>query len=200
MPHYCSAALSVNLIDIDNDGKEELLVKCKIVGVYLLYVRGSSKTDWTLDDDCNGKGSLGDISNQLNELPEEEEMREFCEKYSSDEWWTKKNKICDNYNRYRSLGTDAETISIVDLDNNGFLDIVSTSNFGHLRFYIHNPSIQARKNKFIGFRLIGDVAGSGNNYYGIGATLILHAQEINTKKMLKQFREVSSSQHHTDFA
>ncbi len=200
LPTYCEAGISLQLVDIDNDGKEELLVKCTNVGVYLLYSRGLSKLSWTLNNGCNGKAALGDMSNRFNELPTVAEMKEFCQQFANQQSWGMKDKICDNFNDdERRDFTKSDGLSIVDVNNDGFRDIVSITDFGHLRFYINTPTATTRNNKFISFRLIGDMIGSGCNYYGIGATLILFSQNKSTKSIYKQFREISSAQHHTDF-
>jgi len=76
---------------------------------------------------------------------------------------------------------------------------VSISDFGYLRFFYNKPSQNASNNRFICFRLIGtpDAQYKATNYYGVGATVILHATDENGVK-IKQLREISSVQHHTD--
>lgn len=197
LPSYCAAGNSIHPVDIDNDGREELLVSCSNPGVYILYTRGVRKNDWTLDNGCNGKGALGDLSNRFFGLPSKLDMKEFCNKYSNVRWPTMK-KICNQFSTTNRLTfTKTDGVSIIDINNDGFRDIVATNSFGYLRFYINTPTAKTRNNKFIGFRVTGDVTGSKSNRYGIGATVILFAMDRDGN-MVKQFREISTSQHHTD--
>ena len=197
LPAYCNKANSMQLIDLDNDGKEEILVLCQNVGVYLLYTKGLRKIDWTLNNGCNGKGALGDLSNRFNHLPSKSVMTEFCNKYSNVKWGTAK-RICRQFSEDGRLDfTKADAMSVVDINNDGFRDIVATSSFGHLRFFINKPTEKSMNNRFIGFRFIGGINGSKSNNYGIGATVIFVAEDSNGDTV-KQFREISSAQHHTD--
>ena len=198
LPDYCSRGTSIHLVDMDNNGREEILVSCKNVAVYLVYSRGLNKIDWTLDNGCNGKAALGDLSNRLFHLPTIADMTEFCDSYSSIQNWDSKNSICADFVEDRSLSfTQSDGLSVIDINNDGFRDIVATSSFGQLQFYILKSKAPSANNKFISFRLVGDVVGSKSNYYGIGSTIVLFATDQNGTSV-KQFREISSSQHHTD--
>ena len=57
LPSYCLGQ-SVRVIDLNNDGNEELLIACDRPGKFLVYSQNEGKGDWSLDNGCNdGKGS-----------------------------------------------------------------------------------------------------------------------------------------------
>ena len=62
-PQHCISGASVRVLDLDNDGKEDILVMCEDeVATVLLYTRtGEEKDSWTLDNQCNTQGALGDL-------------------------------------------------------------------------------------------------------------------------------------------
>jgi len=200
LPAYCSRAISVQIFDMDNDGKEELFVSCINAGLFLLYTRGLSKEDWTLQNGCNRKGALGDLSNRFYAYPTHGEMNDFCNIYYGGKWNTA-NAVCEEYQEdNKFVSTKSEGVAVYDLNNDGFYDIISMNNFGHLRFFYNNPSISASSNRFISFKIIGDVRGNGmhsNNLYGVGVTIVLEAKDQD-RKWVRQFREISSVQHHSD--
>jgi hypothetical protein len=197
LPSYCYKARSLQIIDMDNNGKEEILVLCQNVGVILLYTQGTSKTDWKLQNKCNGKNALGAINNRFLAYPSDEEMIDFCAKYSDIDWRVA-DDLCDKYRRTKKPSfVNADGLAVVDMNNDGFQDIVTINNFGHLRFFYNVQSSETLKNQFISFKFIGDVQGL-SNHYSIGATIILFCKDINTNQIVKQFREISSHQHHHD--
>lgn len=67
--HYqatgCTTARNLQIFDIDNDGKVEIFITSQNVCVILLYTQGASKTDWTLQNGCNGRDALGAINNRF---------------------------------------------------------------------------------------------------------------------------------------
>jgi hypothetical protein len=198
LPAYCQTARGVQIVDFDNDGKEEILVSCQNAGVFFLYTKGPSKRSWTLQNGCNDKGNLGDINNRYLALPSTSAMKDFCIKFSPKKrYWKLANKLCDEYNQTGRKSTQLQGLVIADINNDGFKDIISLHNFGYLRFFFNKPSISASKNGFICFRLVGDLHKS-HNQYGIGATVILHTLDKNTNEVVKQFREISSFSHNTD--
>jgi hypothetical protein len=75
----------------------------------------------------------------------------------------------------------------VDLNNDGFTDVVVSIDLGRQNFFQNRPTAESRNNWFISFKFKG-----GGNMYGIGATAILHSK--NMPKRNTQLREVSSYQ------
>jgi hypothetical protein len=195
-PAYCNEALSVRVVDFDNDGNEEIFVTCVNAGIFLLYTNGSSKYDWSLSDECNEMGSLGDINNRFQASPTFSDLKEFCNDEVTSNWKTA-NKVCEVYRRVGiTPAAKASGVSIVDLNNDGFLDIVVVHSFGYLRFFYNIPSHAKSTNKHIIF----DLSGNGlikNN--GLGITFILYCTD-NNGKVVKQFREISRYPLGTDMA
>jgi len=187
-PPNCIEGQSVRVLDLDNDGKEEILVLCRYAGGVLLYSRGPSHKNWTLNNGCNSANAMGSLVNTSLYQFSPQEIEEFCNIDPST--WNKVALLCKQKLPVPRFQLEAAGLSIIDLDNDGFLDIVATSNVGRIRFFKNTPSQQALLNRFIAFRLRGN--GKSSNIYGIGATVILHTSEG------QQFREIASYQHTTD--
>ena len=199
--HYVGAEIpipckgeSLRLIDLDNDGTEEILILCRQAANFLVYTKGQTKNDWTLDNGCNSKGSLGDIVNFSLAGFAENDLIDSC-KMAEKSDWPHLTEACEEW-RDRNKNPTVETagLSAVDLNNDGFIDAVVTYSMGYVRFFHNTPSSDSKANEFIIFRLIG---GRGkSNQYGIGATAILYTRRGGFT--LTQFREVSTYQHTTD--
>jgi len=184
----CKSAISLQLVDLDNDGKEEILVMCRHKGQYLVYSHGIEKDDWTLNNDCNYDSALGDFMNaSLVEL----QAQNYLDWCSEDTPTTavpglnsrNRNYFCDQFGKWKQIQSG---VSVIDLNNDGFPDLVTASNWGFVKMYQNVPSASSEKNRFIAFKLEG-------NAYGIGATVILH--ENRSGKVQTQFREISTYQH-----
>ena len=64
-------------------------------------------------------------------------------------------KICQEYQQTGKTQMKGATgISVVDINNDGFLDLVVAHTFGYLRFYHNMPTEFHSKNKFITFFII----------------------------------------------
>jgi len=187
-PPNCIKSHSVRVLDLDNDGIEEILVLCSYAGGVLLYSRGPSYNNWTLNNGCNSAFAMGSLVNTSLYQFSSQEIEEFCSIDPST--WDQVAFLCNQTLPVSQNKMEAAGLSIIDLDNDGFLDIVATSNVGRIRFFKNTPSQQVVLNRFISFRLRGN--GKSINIYGIGATVILYTSEG------QQFREISSYQHTTD--
>jgi len=193
-PDYCLSGFSVRVVDLDNDGTDEILVMCKNPGVFLLYTQGESATEWTLDNQCNSKGSMGSLFDQGLATFTREKLVQDCEDYDFS-YWAPMQTICNNYQKKNALPkTETVGLCLVDMNNDGFIDATVTYDFGYLRFLRNEPSITNSKNRFIAFKMKGD--GKNVNIYGIGATVVLYMKHKGVVKT--QFREVSSYQHTGD--
>ena len=83
----------------------------------------------------------------------------------------------------------------MDINNDGFQDIITIADFGHLRFFYNQKTQESADNQFITFKLKGDKFLTSE--YGVGATIVLVCVDIHTMKKSMQFREISSFQHST---
>ncbi len=204
LPGYCEGGTSVQLVDLDNDGKEEIFVSCENASVFLIYTKGATKTQWFLQNRCNGNGALGALSDRLLALPTHSELKDFCDTFTKI-GWKFALKRCNQYysSKQRRKFTMSDALTFVDFNNDGFPDIVYTADFGHLRFFENRPVQSASANKFIRFILLGRKQNEliPNIYHSIGATVILFCRRKDGTPdgtIVKQFREISSIQHHTD--
>ncbi len=196
LPEHCSSGESVRLVDFDNDGKEEMLVICGNAGIFLLYTQGSSKGEWSLSNDCNTFGSLGDINDRFPSSPTHQDLNEFCSNLAEKDWGMSMN-VCNKYEKKSEIpAAKTSGASIVDLNNDGFQDIVVAHTFGYLRFFYNSPPPDKLTNRYI----MLDLGGEGLiQNHGIGVTFVLYSTDDNGE-LVKQFREVASYHHAIDMA
>ena len=104
-------------------------------------------------------------------------------------------KLCSLSKKNKQPVFRTRGLSTVDLNNDGFIDLVVAHHVGRLLFFHNRPTGAARNNLFIAFKLKGGGPGIGKTY-GVGATLILYSRNMggNNGQMTTQFREVSSYQ------
>ena len=184
---------SVRVVDIDNDSKMEVLVLCSNPGAFAVYSEGQHVKQWTLHETCSGNSSLGDMSDIS--LAKGDFNNLFADKDCSDITQETFRDYCLDYQANgKNYQKGTTGLTIVDLDNNGFMDAVISNTVGYLRFFYNNPSPLKRDNKFIKFILKGN--GSTSNMYGIGATVTLFAK-VNGR-ISSQVREISHHQHISD--
>jgi hypothetical protein len=139
---------------------------------------------------CRGN-NLGDLGKyDIYELSEVD-LQDLCEFSKKAEW----NAISKRCTANPQFASQIQGMTTVDMNNDGFVDIVVASNFGFLRFFMNKPSDRLRQNRFIRFRLIGD--GKEVNAYAIGATLILHCKNL-MDQYITQFKEISSYHYAPD--
>lgn len=210
-PSYCGEAINVNIIDLDNNGHDEILVTCGNAGVFLVYTRDESlmysikdgststsispsyKRSWSLENGCNQGSSenpLGQINDRYRASPTKRDMEKLCEKDYL-HIWKIANRLCDRYKNadHEIPAAKATGVSIIDFNNDGFLDIVVSHSFGYLRFFYNEPTGITASNKFIAFSISDEVS------YGIGTTFVLHCIDIESKKSVTQFHEASTHHH-----
>jgi len=174
-------AFSVRVIDFDLDGQEEILIHCKAAGDHMLYKYIDG--EWVLETD-----SMGNLNNRNIAHPTKEDYDLVCSNFDGSPEsarygaWTY-NNVCDVYNGRLS---DVSGLSVVDLNNDGFMDVFITQWWGYGKILRNIPP---NDNKYICFRL----RGTESNYYGIGATMILEAEN-----MQHQFREINTYGHAPD--
>ena len=218
LPEQC-VANSAMLVDLDNDGNLEMLILCDLENVYfVLYSQhkrpgDSNKVDWVLDEDCNFPGALKDLHNKELARFTNEDYKDAC---SESTGWKFTKAACNMYHYYilgnttsekpkkKRYGARAAGWALVDMNNDGFLDVVVNYNNGYLRFYQNQPSQATNRNRILIFELIGSIGRqiqnnqyAPSNRYAIGSTLILTSR-IPTGEKVYQFREINSYQHHTD--
>ena len=198
---------SVRVLDIDNDGNEEIFVLCHQAANFLVYTKGKTKRDWTLENKCNEKGSLGDLSDESLTNFNSTDLIEACDKKGKGKWQGF-DYACETLSSGNKVKSVTAGISIIDLNNDGFLDAVVTYDIGYTRYFHSKPSSKKRKNRFIVFKIVGagyrkDLEeGTFTNEYAIGVTILLKTKrkdKVTREKIYKnQFREISTYQHVTD--
>jgi hypothetical protein len=188
LPPSCAWGQSLRFVDLNNSGKLDLIVTCSNVDPLFVYTQGLSKDSWSLDNGCNGFGSLGDITYAMFEW-KDSDITDACDNANE---WKKLKKACNNHQTWSVKPTVSSMgLTLADFNNDGLPDIAISTSFGYQRFFL-NKSVSS--NDYITFRLMGD--GTEVNKYGIGATLILVYTDGN--KYNRQFKEISSYQHSTD--
>jgi hypothetical protein len=195
LPLGCDAS-ALRILDIDNNGAEEIMVSCFQAGQYVFLTQGNTFRDWSIDNGCNGNGGLGDLKSvEAATITKQDivEIEKDCDaKYSKvvgllcQDRWPKKRDI---------FKLKAAGISHVDLNNDGFLDLVVAYKAGKLQFFANGAADSPNPNRFIAFELAGDGEG-GSGALAVGATLVLSSKDC--KGCETQFREVSSYQSATD--
>lgn len=194
LPDYCDIGESVRVLDLNNASGLNILVVCRNPGTFVIYSRGTHNKDWVLQDGCNGNKSLGDVNDQSLLIPDYDEL--FAGVDCNDIEYKHFKKICKKWRQEGQMKPRLTTgLTLADINNDGFTDVIVSHHFGYLRFFHNTPSANSKNNKFVAFRLVGD--GVNNNVYGIGATLTLSSRKSNGKYK-KQFREVSFYQHTSD--
>ncbi len=192
LPNYCSTGLSVRVVDFDNDGKEEIFVVCENPGTFLVYSRGLAMTDWTLEKSCHE--SMGDINNRFRVIATHDDIIEFCQQYGQSRKWKTATTLCDEYKRKKDIpSAKTSGVSVYDLNNDGFLDIVSTHTFGYMKIFYNKP---LKDNRYIMFDLRGEKKIFKN---GVGLTFILWCRN-DDGEIVKQFRERVSYNHPIDMS
>lgn len=187
LPNQCSHGKSVKVIDMANSGESQIMVICRNAASFLIYTQGNTKTDWTLDNDCNNHGSLGDLVEYSLAAPDKEPFE--AEACKDQDTWGRLKKICKG----RPYPTRLSGVTLADFNNDGFVDAAVSYNFGYQRFFLQNPN-PSFGNRQITFKIIGD---GKNNVYGIGASMVLISHTPDGTKS-RQFKEVSSHQHTSD--
>jgi len=178
LPAHCPKGATVRVVDLDNDGVEEILVMCQVHSTFLVYTRGASERHWVLDNGCNHYGSMGELNNITLAGPTEQDLTELCS--DGNNFMSGVEQICKAYEKGRIPGTKTGGMCLIDLNNDGFLDVVVAYYIGYLRFFKNVPSEKTRSNRFITFSVKGD--GKSVNEYGIGAVVILYTKIKNAKK------------------
>lgn len=193
LPADCAAA-ALRLFDMDNNGTEEILVSCFQPGRHVVITRGETFRDWSIDNGCNGTGGLGDLKSTDSAVITQQEMEEMVEGCKAKDARFSRS-ICRRINRGHTLDLKTAGVTIADLNNDGFLDLVVAYKSGKMQFFENQGARSPTSNRFIAFTL-SDRAKTTGSALAVGATLILNAK--NCKGCETQFREVSSYQTSSD--
>ena len=166
LPDYCGAGKSVRVVDIDNDSKVEVLVFCTNPGAFAIYREGMNSKQWILHTACNDNSSLGDMNDISLAYGDFDAL--FAGKDCSAITGETFRGYCLDYQENGRVPNQigGTGLTMIDMNNDGFLDAVVSNTVGYLRFFHNNPSTLKRDNKFIKFILKGN--GSTSNVYGIG--------------------------------
>jgi hypothetical protein len=153
-PSYIGAVINIpcfaesfRLIDLNNDGIEEIFVMCRQAATFLVYTKGETKSDWTLDNGCNHRNALGDIVDYSLGSFTVEDIVEMCNSDDKNDW-LRLADVCKEWEEQNTLPAfNTAGISTVDLNNDGFIDAVVTYDMGYIRFFHNVPSKDARTNE-----------------------------------------------------
>lgn len=211
LPDTC-AGKNIFVTDLDNDGNPEIFVACDFGPLFLIYTstQNTGRDDtggsrWTLENDCNEGGAKGDLDDPLLVGFTDSDYKAACDDSSSGSW-DLTEEAC-KYFKYKSgeapneqghpIGARLSGLSLVDFNNDGFVDIAATYDKGYLRFFANTiPDNDSQRNKYVAFKLVGNPF-TKTNKYAVGSSLVLTAVDKDGN-FQKQLREVNSCQHHSD--
>eukprot|EP00927_Polykrikos_kofoidii_P044113 TRINITY_DN3816_c0_g1_i1.p1 TRINITY_DN3816_c0_g1~~TRINITY_DN3816_c0_g1_i1.p1 ORF type:complete len:731 (-),score=114.02 TRINITY_DN3816_c0_g1_i1:32-2182(-) len=189
-PSSCSGR-SLRVADFNLDGLQDLLVMCQSPGTHRLYMQAPGGYFWFR----NNTGDVGDVDLpklKAELLPDECSrdslewpvyLRQFCTAFQSDGGQEMPSPI--------TYG-----MSVVDFDNDGYLDVVLTHDVGKLLMLRNTMGELRKRRRFLAVRL----NGTESNEYGVGATMLLTARMMGkSNQTLTQLREVYSAMHETEW-
>lgn len=192
--HGCWAN-SLRVADFDLDGSLDLLVACMGDAKLNIYMRTRDRDTWTLLDANLGPVAGSDplsLSFQSSRdgsastvWRDDEERREEAAPWNSIQA------------RAASPSAANSGFSIVDLDNDGYMDAVLSYKWGRVQMLQNTLADVQGRNGFLAIRLVG----SSSNVYGIGATVKVHVGGMGPGKneTVVQLREVNTVSHETDW-
>jgi hypothetical protein len=192
---------ALRVADLDLDGRAELLVLCFEVTAekgpqHRMYTGGPSA--WELQTDTALLGDLRETSKVHPTLTQMESichkdtthmpgyLRKGCVEYSGGE-------PSGHYRAPRAMG-----LSVVDWNNDGFLDVSVSYDFGKMLLLrnSYGDHTASKDNHFLAIKL----NGTTSNQYGVGATVFLKVRNMGKEKNeVVQLREVNTVSHETDW-
>jgi len=196
--------------DLDNDGKQEILVLCFHVDgeqpAHKFFTR--SHHGWAHFSGKFGGASLGAFVDNDRLRAKDWQISELCAKgWGNSGYKGYLGKICEDFHGSQATGTHSGHtsqprsmgLSVVDFNNDGFMDVVVSYDIGRMMMLRNNfkAATNATENKFLAIKLVGKTC----NQYGIGATVLLTASQMgrNSDKTKVQLREVYAASHDTDW-
>jgi len=196
--------------DLDNDGKQEILVVCFHVDgdqpAHKLFTRKLGR--WMHYSDKIGKASMGSFVDSEALHAKDWQIESLCKTGTGNSGYKGYlGKICEDFHGEQAGGTHAGHtsqprtmgLSVDDFNNDGFMDVVVSYDIGRMLMMRNNfkTTTNATENKFLAIKLVGKTC----NQYGIGATVLLTASHMgrNSDKTKVQLREVYAASHETDW-
>lgn len=173
--------------DLNLDGRPDIVVMCIQAGAHIVYLQGMSYK-WR-----KHQGN-GDLDNKNLAALKAELLPAGCALENRPVYL---RGFCESLEKGAPLASPTPYgLSLVDWDNDGYLDIVMTHDVGSLMMLKNTFVEQSGRNRFIAIRLVGNES----NVYGIGATVLLEAREMwKSRRTTVQLREVYSASHDTDW-
>jgi hypothetical protein len=173
--------------DLNLDGRQDIVVMCNQASAHLVYTQEETYT-WHKHE------NTGDLNNRDLTGLKADLLPAGCAMEKRPVYL---RGFCDSFESGEPLPLPTPYgISLVDWDNDGFLDIVLTHDVGALVMLKNNFNETDGSKRFIAIRLVG----SESNVYGVGATVLLEARDMgNRTNSTVQIREVYSASHDTDW-
>jgi len=173
---------AIRLLDLDLDGRLEMVLVCQTAGEFMMFKRTETLYDWK-EVQCDGLPMFNVTNDDFQ--PTKDDIFEVC---SADVITPGFEYHCPSYYVGQpSRKRPSEGATFVDMNNDGYLDLVLSTKGGNLKFLHRIPPNPPHN--FIVFEL----KGTTSNHYGIGATVIFTAESTPD-----QFREVSTWSHAAD--
>lgn len=182
---------ALRVADLNLDGQQELIVLCAQFGGHLLWQRSESN-EWV-----SRRGDVGDLQDAMKAQIPQDLLETECS--NSHEPRIYLAEVCSAPVKTSYL-TESTTygMAVVDWNNDGYMDITLTHDIGSLMMLRNTwgERNDTRQNQFLAIKLRGKVG----NAYGIGATVLLTARDVGSRReRTTQFREIVSASHETDW-
>lgn len=208
IPANCNAK-ALRVADFDNNGFQEILLACYQPGKWYMIVSDPQHRKlWSVADSCL---SSSDLSHYTEALPTVSDFEQACVDGADNPGRSGviAEQLCGNsadkiliatglgrkQRAEKYMNAELSGLSVVDINNDGALDVVSTVRYARMQFFLNATNKTEDQNRFISFRVI-DKKSRRTSPKSVGMRLILTVNACEGCD--KQFREISSFQSAPD--